>query len=180
MARFNAFATNVMPKFVKYIVSAGRVVEESALPRSIGELVNIRASQINGCGACLDMHVKDAAAAGETPLRLSLVAAWRETTVFTDAERAALELTERATRLADSRGIDDAVWADVAAHFDEEQLAALVARIALINTFNRMNVLMQEKGGSYDPARRADVVAAVASGSDPTRVGSEPAAASHS
>ena len=157
-----------MPKFVKYIVSANRVLEESALPTSIDELVNIRASQINGCGACLDMHVKDALAAGETPLRLSLVAAWRETTVFSEAERAALELTEQATRLADSRGIDDAVWTDAAAHFDEEQLAALVGRVALINAFNRVNVILQEKGGSYDPTRRTALVTAAAAGSNPT------------
>ncbi|MGA0567449.1 carboxymuconolactone decarboxylase family protein [Rathayibacter sp. KR2-224] len=176
MARINALSTTVMPKFVKYIVSANRVLDQSTLPASIDELVNIRASQINGCGACLDMHIKDAAAAGESPLRLSLVAAWRETTVFTDAERAALELTEQATRLADGHGIDDAVWADAAAHFDDEQLAALVARISLINAFNRMNVILQEKGGSYDPAHRAAAIAAATAGSDPAHATLERAA----
>ncbi|MHA7984401.1 carboxymuconolactone decarboxylase family protein [Rathayibacter sp. CAU 1779] len=174
MARINAFATAVMPKFVKYVVSADRVIEESTLPASLDQLINVRSSQINGCGACLDMHVKDALAAGETPLRLSLIAAWRETTVFTDAERAVLALTEQATRLADSAGIDDAVWDAAAAHFDEEQLAAIVARIALINAFNRMNVILQEKGGSYDPSRRAAVVSAAAAGTDPRAAAAEP------
>lgn len=170
MARFNVFATAVMPKFVKYVVSASRVVQASSLPRTLEELVNIRASQINGCGACLDMHVKEALAAGESPLRLSLVAAWRETTVFTDAERAVLALTEQATRLADSSGIDDEVWAEVAAHFDDEQLAAIVAQVSLINALNRLNVITQQKGGSYDPARLAEAQAAATSGVDPTTV----------
>lgn len=170
MPRMNPFATTVMPKFVKHIVSANHAIEQSTLPLSVGELVNIRASQINGCGACLDIHVKDAAAAGETPLRLGLVAAWRETTVFSDAERAALELTEQATRLADGRGIDDTVWASAASRFDEEQLAALVARIALIQVFNRMNAILQVLGGSYDPAQRAAALAAATAGAGPTRI----------
>lgn len=148
--RFDMYAAAITPKFVKYIVSANRVIRQSTLPPTIEGLVDIRASQINGCGACLDMHVKEAVQAGETALRLSLVAAWRETTVFTDAERAALELTEQGTRLADGHGVDDAVWAAAAAHFDTEQLAALVAQIALINAFNRMNVMIRMPGGSYE------------------------------
>jgi AhpD family alkylhydroperoxidase len=160
MSTFNPFTTTVMPKFVKYIVSAHKVVHDSALPGTVAELINIRASQINGCGACLDMHVKDAEAAGETAVRLSLIAAWRETTVFTEPERAVLELTEHATRLADSRGIPDNVWNQVAHHFDDEQLAAIVAQISLINAFNRLNVITRQQGGSYDPARFAQAVAA--------------------
>ena len=92
------------PRFGKYLVSANKAVADSTLPVATQELVKIRASQINGCGGCLDMHTKEAAQAGETSLRLNLVAAWRETTVFTDAERAALELTEQGTRLADAGG----------------------------------------------------------------------------
>ena len=149
--RFDMFTATITPKFVKHIVSANRVVRDSSLPRTIEELVNIRASQINGCGACLDMHLKEAARAGEDPLRLGLIAAWRETTVFTAAERAALELTEQGTRLADGGGVTDDAWADAAQHFDDEQLAALVAQISLINAFNRMNVIVKVPGGGYEP-----------------------------
>ncbi len=148
-ARLNPFGTDVGPKFGKYLVSAARVIGGSALPAATRDLVNIRASQINGCGGCLDMHTKEAAHAGESQLRLNLVAAWRETTVFTDAERAALELTEQGTRLADSSGVTDEAWANAARHYDEEQLMALVSQIAVINAFNRLNVIIQQRGGDY-------------------------------
>ncbi len=93
--------------------------------------MSLRASQINGCGFCTDMHTKDAAAAGETPVRLNLVAAWREATVFTEAERAALALAEEGTRLADThQGVSDETWAQARKHYDDEQLAALVCLVA--------------------------------------------------
>ncbi|MDN0200529.1 carboxymuconolactone decarboxylase family protein [Streptomyces sp. S.PNR 29] len=153
-ARLNLFASPVANKFVKHLVSAGKVLEDSTLPASIGHLVTLRASQINGCGFCVDMHTKDAAAAGETQQRLNLVAAWREAKVFTDAERAALELTEQGTRIADAAGgVTDDAWANAAKHFDEEQLAALVSMIALINTFNRLNVIVQQPAGDYQPGQ---------------------------
>ena len=96
------------------------------------------------------MHTKDAAAAGETAVRLHLVAAWREATVFTAAERAALELTEQGTRIADGAGgVPDEVWDNAAQHYDEDQLAALVTQIALINAFNRGNVITQQPAGNY-------------------------------
>jgi AhpD family alkylhydroperoxidase len=101
-ARLNMFENEVTTKFFKRLIAASRPIEESTLPKTTQELVKIRASQINGCGMCLDMHTKDAAAAGETAVRLALVAAWREATVFTEAERAALALTEEGTRLADA------------------------------------------------------------------------------
>ncbi|NJP43218.1 carboxymuconolactone decarboxylase family protein [Actinacidiphila epipremni] len=147
--RINALGTDVGQKFVKHIVGADRVLAGSALSNRTRELVNIRASQINGCGACLDMHVKEAQAAGETPLRLALVAAWRETSVFTDAERAALELTEAGTRFADGSGVSDEVWQNAAKHYDDEELAALVFQVGLINMFNRMNVIIRQQGGDY-------------------------------
>src|SRR3954454_7873640 len=100
-ARLNIIGSPVGAKFWKYIVSAAKVVSDSTLPAATRELVNIRASQINGCAGCLDMHTKDATHAGETSVRLNLVAAWREARVFSDAERAALELAEQGTRLAD-------------------------------------------------------------------------------
>lgn len=153
--RFNPFGTDTMPKFVKHIIAASQVVDNSPLPTSTGHLVKIRASQINGCGPCLDMHTKEAANDGESTVRLNLVAAWRETTVFTDAERAALELTELGTRLADSTGVSDEAWARAAACFDEEQLAALVAEIAVINVFNRVNVITGQKGGTYQAGQAA-------------------------
>ncbi|WP_328902566.1 carboxymuconolactone decarboxylase family protein [Streptomyces sp. NBC_00441] len=147
-ARLNLFTHAVSAKALKHIVAAGRVLEGSTLPLATQELVRVRASQINGCAACLDMHTKEAAHAGETATRLNLVAAWREATVFTDAERAALELTERGTRIADG-GVPDEVWANAAKHYDEDQLAALVSAIAVINTFNRLNVLVRQPAGDY-------------------------------
>ncbi len=95
-ARLNVFENNVTAKFFRYINSAGKVLSDSSLPAATQELVKIRASQINGCAFCTDMHTKDATAAGETAQRLHMVAAWREAKVFTDAERAALELAEEA------------------------------------------------------------------------------------
>ena len=148
-ARLNLFGSAVLGKVAKYINSAGKVITESTLPAATQELVKIRASQINGCAFCLDMHTKEAAHAGETALRLNLVAAWREAKVFTEAERAALELAEQGTRIADGGGVPDEVWANAAKHYDEEQLAALVSLIALINTYNRMNVITQQPAGDY-------------------------------
>ena len=143
-------------KVAKHINSAGAVLTQSTLPAATQELVKIRASQINGCALCLDMHTKDAAHAGEDPLRLALVAAWREATVFTEAERAALELTEQGTRIADAAGgVSDEAWANAAKHYDEDQLAALVCLIALINTYNRINVTLQQPGGDYQPGQWA-------------------------
>ncbi|MEW2635996.1 carboxymuconolactone decarboxylase family protein [Streptomyces sp. NPDC048389] len=153
-ARLNLFHNPVAAKFVRHLVSSGKAVSDSALPAATQELVKIRASQINGCGFCTDMHTKDAAAAGETSTRLHLVAAWREATVFTDAERAALELTEQGTRIADAAGgVTDGAWANAAKHYDEEQLAALVSLVALINAFNRVNVMVQQPAGDYQPGQ---------------------------
>ncbi|GGX87068.1 carboxymuconolactone decarboxylase family protein [Streptomyces anandii] len=151
-ARLNLFENNVTAKFFRYINSAGKVLSDSSLPAATQELVKIRASQINGCGFCTDMHTKDATAAGETVQRLHMVAAWREAKVFTDAERAALELAEEGTRIADAAGgVSDEVWANAAKHYDEEQLAALVSLIALINAYNRVNVLVRQPAGDYQP-----------------------------
>jgi AhpD family alkylhydroperoxidase len=153
-ARLNYLGNSVATSFVKYINSASKVVKDSALPATTQELVKIRASQINGCSYCTDMHTKDAAHAGETSVRLNLVAAWREATVFTEAERAALELTEQGTRIADAAGgVTDEAWAGAAKHYDDDQLAALVALIALINTYNRMNVITQQPAGDYQPGQ---------------------------
>ncbi|SNS29758.1 alkylhydroperoxidase AhpD family core domain-containing protein [Actinomadura meyerae] len=149
-ARLNLYDVSFMPKFMKYVQSAGRLVTQSGLPVTTQHLVEIRASQINGCGFCVDMHTKEAAHHGETQLRINMVAAWREATVFTEAERAALELTEQGTRIAGApEGVSDEAWANAAKHYDDEQLGALVALIALINTWNRLNVITRQPAGDY-------------------------------
>ena len=110
-ARIDFYNNEVAGQFAKHINSAGAVITGSTLPTATQELVKIRASQINGCGVCLDMHTKDAEHAGESSVRINLVAAWREATVFTEAERAALELTEQGTRVADGGSLSDGAWA---------------------------------------------------------------------
>lgn len=149
-ARLNMFGSPGAAKVWKHLIAAGGALKDSTVPAATLELMKIRASQINGCGGCLDMHTKEAAAAGETSVRLHLVAAWREATVFTEAERAALELTEQGTRLADAAGgVSDEVWANTAKYYDDEQLADLVSLVAVINAFNRGNVIIQQPAGEY-------------------------------
>ncbi|GAA1416396.1 carboxymuconolactone decarboxylase family protein [Streptomyces thermospinosisporus] len=149
-ARVDLYANALGAKVLRHINSAGKAISDSTLPAATQELVKIRASQINGCGFCLDMHTKEAAAAGESALRLNMVAAWREATVFTEAERAALELTEQGTRLADaSGGVTDEAWENAARHYDEDQLAALMSLIAIINAYNRLNVINRQPAGDY-------------------------------
>ena len=150
-ARINYFGNALAGKVMKHLNSAAGVLH-STLPPATLELVNLRASQINGCGFCTDMHTKDAIAAGEDQQRLNLVAAWREATVFTDAERAALELAEQGTRIADAAGgVSDEAWANAAKHYDEDELAALISLIAVINAYNRINVINQQPAGGYKP-----------------------------
>jgi AhpD family alkylhydroperoxidase len=151
-ARFDLFTNEIAMKFGKRFANSSTVIDQSPLPKSTQVLVSLRASQINGCGFCTDMHSKDAAAAGETPVRLNLVAAWREAVVFTDAERAALAFTEEGTRLADTHhGVSDETWAQVRKHYDDDQTAALICLVALINAANRMNVIVRNPAGSYEP-----------------------------
>ncbi|MEV0693667.1 MULTISPECIES: carboxymuconolactone decarboxylase family protein [unclassified Streptomyces] len=153
-ARINLFGNALATKVLKHINSAGKAVSDSGLPHATQELVKIRASQINGCGFCTDMHTKDAAHAGETAQRLHLVAAWREATVFTDAERAALELAEQGTRIADAAGgVTDEAWTNATKYYDEDQLVALISLIAVINTYNRINVINQQPAGDYQPGQ---------------------------
>lgn len=150
--RFDMFGNELALRFAKRFANAGAVITESPLPTSIQELVSLRASQINGCGWCVDMHTKEAAAHGESAERLNLVAVWRETTVFTAAERAALAFAEEGTRLADAhRGVADDTWAAIREHYDDDRIAALVALVSLINAANRMAVIVHQKGGSYRP-----------------------------
>ncbi|GHH17135.1 carboxymuconolactone decarboxylase family protein [Streptomyces lanatus] len=152
--RLDYFGNPLAGKVLRHINTASKIVSDSTLPATVQELVKIRASQINGCGFCTDMHTKDAAHAGESAQRLHLVAAWREAKVFTEAERAALEVAEQATRIADAAGgVTDEAWADAAKHFDEEQLVALISLLAVINAYNRINVINQQPAGDYQPGQ---------------------------
>jgi AhpD family alkylhydroperoxidase len=157
--RFNMMENAFAMRLAKRFAGLHQLLEQSTLPKTTQELVSLRASQINGCGACLDMHTKEAAAAGETPLRLNLIAAWRESTVFTEAERAALALAEEGTRLADAHtGVSDETWAEVTKYYDDDQIAALVSLVGLINAANRMQVIVKNPGGSYQPGMVAELV----------------------
>ena len=152
--RLNLLSSPVLARFAKYLASANKVVADSAVPAATQELIKLRASQINGCAVCADMHTKEAAAAGVTQLRLNLVAVWREATVFTEAERAALELTEQGTRIADAAtGVTDEAWANATKHYDDDQIAALVSLIAEINAWNRLNVITRQPAGDYQPGQ---------------------------
>jgi AhpD family alkylhydroperoxidase len=156
--RFSMFDNEIGATFSKRFASAALVIVQSPLPKATQELVGLRASQINGCGWCIDIHTKEAAAAGESAVRLNLVAAWREATVFTEAERAALALAEEGTRLADAHhGVSDDTWARVRKHYDDDQIAALVSLVAMINAANRLGVIVRQQGGSYQPGMFASM-----------------------
>ncbi|HLI02333.1 MAG TPA: carboxymuconolactone decarboxylase family protein [Acidimicrobiales bacterium] len=130
--------------------AAGRAAAAAGIPRSTLELVNVRASQINGCAVCLDMHTLGARRAGVSDQQFATVAAWRETPYFTEAERAALALAEAGTRLADrSEPVSDEVWELAAKHYDEAGLAALVSAIGVINAWNRLNVITAQVTGEW-------------------------------
>lgn len=137
-------ATNAIFRLIK-------AAKQTAVPESTLELVHLRASQINGCGLCVDAGVKSAKNSGESDERLHAVAAWRETPYFTDAERAALALAESVTRLADRPdAVPDDVWDEAAKHYDERGLAALVLHIATTNLFNRLNASTRQAAGSWN------------------------------
>jgi AhpD family alkylhydroperoxidase len=124
--------------------------QEAGVPATTYELLRLRAGQINGCSGCVDIHSRELKAAGEPDARIFTVAAWREASYFTDAERAALALTEAVTRLADRPdAVPDEVWDEAARHYDEAQLAALVLSIATINAWNRLNVATRQITGEW-------------------------------
>jgi AhpD family alkylhydroperoxidase len=124
---------------------------EAAIERPLFELIKIRASQINGCAYCLDMHTKDARRAGETEQRIYALSAWRETPFFTDRERAALEWTEALTRVAETHVPDD-VFDRVSRQFKEEEIVALTFGVVVINSWNRLAISLRPPVGSYQPA----------------------------
>lgn len=138
----------VLPEAMAPIQALYGAATKGGVPPAIGHLVHLRASQINGCGYCIDGGVKHAKKAGETDERLFAVAAWRDTPYFNDAERAALALSEEVTRLSDrSDPVPDAVWNEAAKHFDEKGLASLLLVISLTNVFNRLNVATRQVAG---------------------------------
>ncbi|MGW7533138.1 carboxymuconolactone decarboxylase family protein [Amycolatopsis sp. NPDC054798] len=154
-ARFDLMNNDLGKSLGKRFAGLAMLLNNTSLPKATQELVSLRASQINGCGFCVDMHTKDATAAGEAAERLHLVAVWREATVFTPAERAALALAEEGTRIADGGGVSDETWAQAREHYDDDQLAALVCLIGLINAANRMNVIVRMPAGLYQPGQFA-------------------------
>lgn len=139
----------VIPEALQALLAVGEAAKKGALPRQTAFLVHLRASQINGCGVCVDMHSRELKKAGAPDERIFGVAAWRESPYFIDPERAALALTEAATRLADrADAVPDDVWGAAARHFDERALAALLIEIALINAWNRLNAASRQPAGS--------------------------------
>jgi AhpD family alkylhydroperoxidase len=131
----------VIPGALKAAAELSTIAQRSGVPQRTLHLVHVRASQINGCSVCVDMHSRDARRAGESEERLFAVAAWREALSFTEAERAALALTEAATRVGDRPDpVPDAIWTEAARNYDEMGLASLVLNVALINFWNRINV----------------------------------------
>jgi AhpD family alkylhydroperoxidase len=139
----------VLPEALKALLAASKASEADGLPDVTRPLVHLRASEINGCSVGVDMHARELKEAGERDTRIFAVVAWRETPYFTDAERAALALTEAATRLADkSDPVPDEVWDEAARHYDEKALAALVIQIGMINLWNRLNATTRQVAGA--------------------------------
>ncbi len=140
----------VIPEAFQALLALAKSTEKGGLPGRTRELVNLRASQINGCSVCVDMHARDLKKAGDTDERIFAVAAWRDAPYFTDAERAALALTEAVTRLSDRADpVPDEIWDEAARHYDEKALAALIISIAQINVWNRLNVTTKQVAGKY-------------------------------
>ena len=140
----------IVPDAMPALQALGTVVRKSGAPSRLLELVHLRASQINGCSVCVDMHGRFLRKAGETDERLFAVAAWREAPYFTDAERAALALTEAMTRLSDRMDpVPDAIWEEAARHYEEPILAALVLSIAAVNLWNRLNAATRQIAGEW-------------------------------
>jgi AhpD family alkylhydroperoxidase len=138
-----------LPEAMKAMQALGALTQQG-LPEKLLELVHLRASQINGCSACVDMHPKLAKRAGETDERLFSVAAWRDAPYFSEPERAALALTEALTRLSDRADpVPDPIWNEAAKRFDETELATLIVAIANINVWNRLNAAVRQPAGAW-------------------------------
>lgn len=154
--RLNAFEKG--QNAFKALYGIGSYLAKSSVEQSLLHLIYFRVSQINGCAYCLDMHSKDLRAIGETEQRLYMVAAWREATVYSDRERAALAWAEAVTRLT-NREVSDDVYAQARAQFSEEELIDLTMGVVAINSYNRINCAFRTPAGSYQPGQHAAVQA---------------------
>jgi AhpD family alkylhydroperoxidase len=140
----------VLPDALQALFGLNKAIEDAGVPYVILKMVHLRASQINGCSVCVDMHARELKKAGESDDRIFAVGAWYDAPYFSDAERAALALTEAATRLSDRPDpVPDAIWADAAKHFDERALSALLLAIGVINVWNRLNVSVRQVAGQW-------------------------------
>jgi len=140
----------LIPGALQALMALDKSTEAADVPYVTRKLVHLRASQINSCSVCVDMHARELKKAGEKDERIFAVSAWRETPYFTEPERAALALAEATTRLSDrADAVPDDVWNEAAQHYDEKQLAALVVQIALINAFNRLNAATRQPVGAW-------------------------------
>jgi AhpD family alkylhydroperoxidase len=139
-----------LPGAMQALQKLERATKQVGIPEATQEMVRLRAGQINGCSGCVDIHSRLLKAMGEPDERIFTVGAWRESSYYTDDERAALALTEAVTRIADRPDpVPDEVWAEAARHYDDDQLAALVLAIASINTWNRLNVATRQITGEW-------------------------------
>ncbi len=140
----------IIPEAMQALLALGASTKKGGVPTRTLELIELRASQINGCSVCVDMHSRELKKAGETDERLFGVAAWRENPAFTDDERAALALAEALTRLSDRPdAVSDEIWQEAAQHYDEKALAALLIAIANINVWNRLNAAVRQPVGAW-------------------------------
>ncbi len=140
----------IIPAAMKPIMELMKAAQSQGLPQELMEMIHLRVSQINGCSYCVDAGLKSLRKLGESDERIGLVSAWRETPYYTDAERAALELAEASTRLADrADAVSDEVWDNAADHFDERQLASILLMTAVTNLFNRLNAPVRQIAGSW-------------------------------
>jgi AhpD family alkylhydroperoxidase len=139
-----------LPGAMEAMVALAKSVEHGGVPRQTLELVHLRASQINGCAVCVDMHSRALVKMGEKPERIFALGAWREAPYYSDAERAAIALTEATTRIADrADAVPDEIWNEAARHYSEAALAALVLSIATVNLWNRLNCATKQVGGAW-------------------------------
>jgi len=145
--------TNIVPEAMQALLALGKTADKGGVPAKTILLMQVRASQINGCSVCVDMHAREMKDAGESDARLFTVAAWRDAPYFTDAERAALALTEAVTRIADrTDAVPDEIWNEAARHYDERGLASLLIAIGVINVWNRLNVATRQVAFGKLPA----------------------------
>lgn len=140
----------ILPDALQALYALNKATENKGVPSAVIKMVHLRASQINGCSVCVDMHARELKQAGESDDRIFAVAAWRDAPYFTDAERAALALTEAVTRLSDREDpVPEEIFNEAAKHFDEKAMAALLLTIGLINVWNRLNVAVRQVAGQW-------------------------------